>query len=157
MGPRFRIALLALWPVLVIGLLVAARAGGASAGEQGERLRTALGWLSALGGLYLVSYAVAWFTRRSWTAALVRSLLWAVAAFICMNGIADMFAEHRDLLDRLFGSGAGTGQEAARALRWRLACWVVGLGMAATCVGMGFEPRGEEGEAGDRGNGGGDA
>ena len=59
-----------------------------------------------------------------------------------MGGIADMFAEHRDLLERIFGDGAGAGPEATRALRWRLGCWIVGLGMAATGIGVGFEDRG---------------
>jgi hypothetical protein len=140
MTGKVRIALIALWPVVVLALLVAARAGAAaSAGAAG----TALNWLAALGGLYLVSYAVAWFTRQSWTAALVRSLLWAVAAFVCIGGIADMFAEQRDLLDRLLGSEAGPE---ATALRWRLGCWFVGLGMAATGIGVGFEARGGEQE-----------
>jgi ATP/ADP translocase len=153
MSSKARFVLIALWPVLVLALLVAARAAGATAsGEEGERLRTALSWLAGLGGLYLVSFATAWFTRASWTAALIRTLLWAVAAFVCVNGIAGMFTEHRDLLDRVIGSQ--TGPEAA-ALRWRLGCWLVGLGLAGTAIGVGFEPRadaaGEEPEAGDGG------
>ncbi|HUU21890.1 MAG TPA: hypothetical protein VM389_05080 [Phycisphaerae bacterium] len=143
MAGKARIALIALWPVLVLTLLIAARAGGAvAAGAEGERLRAALNWLAAFGGLYLVGYAAAWFTRHSWTAALVRSLLWAVAAFVCIGGIADMFAEHRDLTDRMFGGGAEAGPGVAVALRWRLGCWLVGLGMAATGIGVGFEARG---------------
>ena len=149
---RYRIPLIALWPLLVVALSAAAWVSGATAGAGGERLSAALLWLAGLTGLYLVSYAAAWFTRDSWTAALVRSLLWAVVAFVCVSGITDMFAEHRDLVDRMFGAGAEADAEHAAVLRWRLGCWIVALGMAATCIGVGFEPVVEDGTIGDGGD-----
>ena len=150
MEPRTRIALVALLPLLAAAALLAGRSAGGDAvgAEPAAELASSRTWLALIGGAYLVNYAIAWPTRRSWTSALVRSLLWAVVAFIAVSELVDLVGEDRGIVGRAFGLAEGADPAVAAAERWLLLNWVLCLVAAGLGIGVGFEGGASEESAG---------
>lgn len=140
MSSKARIAILAAWMLLAVVLLVAG--WGAPAGLPSElsgEVAAARNWLAVILGGFAVNYAVAWLYRASWTVTLVRSLLWAVVAYLCISDIVDIFGENWDLAGQILGGDGPGAPDVVAGLRWRLALRAVGLASAAICIGVGFE------------------
>jgi len=150
---RARIAILAAWGVGAAALLLGGWSApgaleGVPEGASGE-VASARNWLAAILGGYVVNYAVAWRYRASWTVTLVRSLIWAVAAYICISDIVDIFGENWDHAGQILGGDGQLDPDSIGALRLRLAFRVVGLVSSALCIGVGFEKEAEEESAGE--------
>jgi hypothetical protein len=152
MSSRTKIAILAAWALAAAGLLIAG--WGSPAGPPPElsgEVATSRNWLALILGGFAINYVVAWFYRASWTVTLVRSLLWAVVAYICISDIVDIFGENWGLAGQILGSDGPGEPEVVSGLRWRLALRVAGLASAAICIGVGFERRVDEADGRDRG------
>lgn len=149
MSTRVRIAILATWGLGALALLLGgwSAPGGLPEGLADE-VTSARNWLAAILVGYVVNYVVAWHYRVSWTVTLARSLIWAVAAYICISDTVDIFGENWDLADQILGSAPLGDAESIGGLRLRLAFRLVGLVSAALCIGVGFEKH-QGGEATD--------
>lgn len=145
MSSRTRIAILAAWALAAAVLLIAGWASpdGLPQELSGE-VATARNWLALILAGFAVNYAVAWFYRASWTVTLVRSLLWAVVAYICISDMVDLFGENLDLAWQILGDDGPGKPEVISGLRWRLALRTAGLASAAICIGVGFEKHVDE-------------
>jgi hypothetical protein len=145
---KARIGILAAWAVGAGALLI----GGWTApeglsGGEGAEVAAARNWLAAILGGFVINYVLAWRFRASWTVTLVRSLVWAVAAYICISDIVDIFGENWDLAGQILGSDGSGDPGALSGLRLRLTFRVVGLVSSALCIGVGFEKHVDEDSA----------
>ena len=152
MSTKARIAILTAWAVGSLALLLGSwSAPEALSAEVGGEVATARNWLAAILGGYAVNYVLAWRYRASWTVTLVRSLIWAVAAYICISDIVDIFGENWDFAGQILGGDGPKDPDTIGGLRLRLALRVVGLVSSALCIGVGFEKHVDEEDADDGG------
>lgn len=152
MSTRARIVILAAWAVAVGAVLATAWSGPDGAPrEVAGGLATARNWLAVILGGYAVNYALAWIYRTSWTVTLVRSLIWAVVAYVCISDIVDIFGENREIAWQILGRDGPGHPGVVGGLRLRLALRVLGLVSSALCIGVGFERRDDSDPAGDDG------
>jgi hypothetical protein len=145
---KTRIMILAAWAVIAgVILLVGWLTSGSLPEHLTGEVALARNWLGAILLGFVVNYAVAWRYRGSWTVTLVRSLVWAFVAYICISNIVDVFGEHRALAWQILGEDGPGKPEAIAGLRWILALRLAGLISAAICIALGFEKEAGAGEA----------
>lgn len=151
MSSRTRIAILTAWAVGAVALLLGSWSAPAGLPpEVGGEVATARNWLAVILGGYAINYALAWRYRASWTVTLVRSLIWAVAAYICISDIVDIFGENWDFAGQILGGDGPQDPDSIGGLRLRLALRAAGLASSALCIGVGFEKH-VDGDSADEG------
>ena len=103
----------------------------------------AIRWLALCTGLYLLNHIVGWRYAASWPLFVTRALAWAVVAYLCLCNLIDLIGNNPGVFPQMIGLAreAKPGDVTGVAVQAR--AWAVALGMAAVCIGFGFESTGE--------------
>ena len=96
-------------------------------------------WLLVFLGIYAGNYAVAWFMRNSWPAAMIRMLACGLFAYIAISELVDVLGGAWGHWHQLLGGEGTLPEKNVSALRYTTTAWTVGLTMMAVCIALGFE------------------
>jgi hypothetical protein len=139
---------------LVAALALAACAAVAIAGPLAASLPADLGgsvsdarhWLGGVAVLFAVNWVLAWRFASSWPLHVVRSLLFAVVAFLAVSGIVDIFGVNEAASAQILGLPGTANAALVSSLRARLGLWALVLALSCTCIAMGLAPRTDDDE-----------
>ena len=156
---RFRIAVAVFGIAAAIAVVLYARAvARALPLVLNAPVETAADGLSMAAALYAVNWVLAWVYRASWPVTLGRCLVFAVVAYMGLSSLVDVFGESRGLSWQIVGVDAASDSAVIRSLRAQAISYAAVIGLAALCIGFGFERgRGDaepedDGEAEDGGD-----
>ena len=88
-------------------------------------------------------FTIGSWARQSWLGG--GSRFGAIAGYICVGHLGDVFGGNRDLAWQILGDDGPGDPTVVEFLRGRVFKWGVALAMSATCIGIGFESR-DDGE-----------
>lgn len=135
-----RLAIIAIMPIAGAGVILYNNQFMPSLpGPVATPLADAHGWLQGIAFLYIANFLVAWKWRLSWSSVLIRSLAWALVAYLCISNIIDLFGMHAELGEQIVNFSQTDTSDIVKGLRGQLLVWTSCLAMALTCIGIGFE------------------
>jgi hypothetical protein len=147
---RFRIAVAVSGIAAAIAVVLYARAvARALPLALNAPVETAADGLSIAAALYAVNWVLAWVYRASWPVTLGRCLVFAVVAYMGLSSLVDVFGENRALAWQIVGVDAASDSVLIYSLRARAISYTAVLGLAAICIGFGFERRRGDAEPDD--------
>jgi hypothetical protein len=156
---RFRIAVAVFGIAAAIAVVLYARAVARVLPlALNAPVETAADGLSVAAAMYAVNWVLAWVYRASWPVTLGRCLVFAVVAYMGLSSLVDVFGGNRGLAWQIFGVDAASDSVLICSLRAQMISYGAVVGLAAICIGFGFERRrgdaepGDEGECEDRGD-----
>jgi fucose 4-O-acetylase-like acetyltransferase len=142
---RTRFAIIAVWPLLAVGVILAGMSSMSLVPVSvGEPAITAVRWLGIVAVLYVANHIAAWRYAKSWSIFVTRALIWAVIAYICISSIVDLFGMNWEISNQILGLEGGGDPQFLSSIRLQLGAQVIMLVMAIVCIGFGFESIGEE-------------
>ncbi len=92
-----------------------------------------------MGAAYIANYLVAWKTATSWSISMVRMLIWAFVAYLCISNCVDILAEDRTLWRQIAGLEDVSNPLVVSHMRSRLGAYIASLMLSLVCIGVGFE------------------
>ncbi len=142
---RTRFAIIAVWPLLAVGVILVGWSGMSSApASVAEPAIAAIRWLGIVTVVYVANHIVAWRYAKSWSIFLTRALIWAVVAYVCISGIVDLFGINYEISKEILGLRDGGDPPLLKGIRVQIVAEGIMLIMAVVCIGLGFESTAEE-------------